>query len=99
MFPAAAARRTGQPTDCRKRGVNRSAARSGRMEVFREQSRPPPSSTMPNDAKTPPEGAHVTNFIRQHIERDLAEGKYAQRHWGGKPGPAETHARAPLDPA
>ena len=42
---------------------------------------------MPNDAKTPPEGAHVTNFIRQHIEHDLAEGKYAQRHWGGKPGP------------
>ena len=47
---------------------------------------------MPNDSKPPAEGAHVTNFIRQHIERDLAEGKYAQRHWGGKPGPAGTHA-------
>ena len=54
---------------------------------------------MPNDSKTPAEGAHVTNFIRQHIERDLAEGKYAQRHWGGRPGPAATHAKAPLDPA
>src|SRR5260221_751313 len=54
---------------------------------------------MPNDTKTPPEGAHVSNFIRQHVERDLAEGKYSQRHWGGRPGPASTHAAAPLDPA
>jgi glutaminyl-tRNA synthetase len=54
---------------------------------------------MPNDTKTPAEGAHVTNFIRQHIEKDLAEGKYAQRHWGGSPGPTSVHAQAPLDPA
>jgi glutaminyl-tRNA synthetase len=52
-----------------------------------------------NDTKTPPEGAHVTNFIRQHIERDLEAGKYSQRRWGGEPGPAATHANAPLDPA
>jgi glutaminyl-tRNA synthetase len=52
-----------------------------------------------NDTKTPPEGAHVTNFIRQHVERDLAEGKYASRRWGGRPGPASVHAEAPLDPA
>ena len=52
-----------------------------------------------NDTKTPPEGAHVTNFIRQHIERDLAEGKYAQRKWAGEPGPAPKHAAAPIDPA
>ncbi|HUL97447.1 MAG TPA: glutamine--tRNA ligase/YqeY domain fusion protein [Usitatibacter sp.] len=52
-----------------------------------------------NDSKTPPEGAHITNFIRQHIDRDLAEGKYSQRRWGGKPGPAATHANAPVDPA
>ena len=52
-----------------------------------------------NDTKTPPEGAHITNFIRQHVERDLVEGKYSQRHWGGKPGPASTHASAPLDAA
>jgi glutaminyl-tRNA synthetase len=52
-----------------------------------------------NDAKTPPEGAHLTNFIRTHIERDLAEGKYSTRRWGGKPGPASVHANAPLDPA
>jgi glutaminyl-tRNA synthetase len=52
-----------------------------------------------NDTKTPAEGAHVTNFIRQHIERDLADGKYAQRHWAGTPGTAPTHAAAALDPA
>ncbi len=52
-----------------------------------------------NDTKTPPEGAHVTNFIRQHIERDLAQGKYASRKWGGEPGPASKHAAAPADPA
>ena len=51
---------------------------------------------MPNDPRTPPtEGAHLTNFIRQHVERDLAEGKYAQRRWGGAPGLAASHD---LDP-
>ncbi len=54
---------------------------------------------MPNDTKPPIEGAHLTNFIRQHIERDLAEGKYAHRRWGGRPGPADVHASAPADPA
>ena len=55
---------------------------------------------MPNDTKAPaPESAHVTNFIRQAIERDLAAGKYAQRRWGGEPGPTPVHADAPADPA
>ncbi len=55
---------------------------------------------MPSDSKAPPEGAHLTNFIRQRIDDDLATGKYAQRHWGGAPGPAaEQHADAPIDPA
>ena len=53
---------------------------------------------MPNDTKTP-EGAHVTNFIKQRIEADLAAGKYAQRRWGGKPGKLVVHKDAPLDPA
>ena len=43
--------------------------------------------------------AHVTNFIRNVIEADLADGKYASRTWGGAPGPAATHAGAPGDPA
>ncbi|HXN16032.1 MAG TPA: glutamine--tRNA ligase, partial [Usitatibacter sp.] len=54
---------------------------------------------MPNDSKTPLEGAHVSNFIRQAIERDLAEGKYAERHWAGRPGPLWVHKEAPLDAA
>jgi glutaminyl-tRNA synthetase len=53
---------------------------------------------MPNDTRTP-EGAHVTNFIRQAIEKDLASGKYAARRWGGEPGPLSTHANAAPDPA
>jgi glutaminyl-tRNA synthetase len=43
--------------------------------------------------------AHVTNFIRNVIDADLASGKYASRTWGGRPGPAATHAGAPGDPA
>ncbi len=53
---------------------------------------------MPNDTKTP-ESAHLTNFIRQHIEKDLAQGKYGQRRWGGGPGPLSKHKDAPSDPA
>jgi glutaminyl-tRNA synthetase len=52
-----------------------------------------------NDTKTPPEGAHVTNFVRQHIERDLAEGRYAGRRWAGSPGPLSKQKDAPSDPA
>ncbi|MGA8045345.1 MAG: glutamate--tRNA ligase family protein, partial [Dermatophilaceae bacterium] len=46
-----------------------------------------------------PAAASTSNFIRSHIEADLAAGKYAARGWGGKPGPAPTHAAAPKDPA
>src|SRR6186713_1131345 len=42
---------------------------------------------------------HVTNFIRNIIEADLAKGTYASRRWGGKPGSAKVHAGAPPDPA
>ena len=40
-----------------------------------------------------------SNFLRQIIERDVAEGSYAQRHFGGSPGDAAHHAAGPLDPA
>ena len=43
--------------------------------------------------------ASTSNFIRSHIEADLAAGKYASRSWGGKPGPAHVHAGAPPDDA
>src|SRR5579872_6639824 len=54
---------------------------------------------MPNDTRTTAESAHVTNFIRQHIERDLEDGKYAARRWAGRPGPLSVQKGAPLDPA
>jgi glutaminyl-tRNA synthetase len=54
---------------------------------------------MPNDTRAPAEGAHLTNFIRQAIEKDLASGKYAQRKWGGEPGPRAKHESAAPDPA
>ncbi len=43
--------------------------------------------------------AQVTNFIRNIVEADLAKDAYAPRTWGGKPGPASTHANAPPDTA
>ena len=43
--------------------------------------------------------ASTSNFIRSHVDADLAAGKYAARTWGGKPGPARAHAGAPLDAA
>ena len=46
-----------------------------------------------------PAAAHVTNFIRNIVEEDLAKGTYAARTWGGKPGAAAVHAGAPADPA
>jgi glutaminyl-tRNA synthetase len=43
--------------------------------------------------------AHVTNFVRNAIDADLASGKYAARTWGGAPGLAAAHAGAAPDPA
>jgi glutaminyl-tRNA synthetase len=43
--------------------------------------------------------AHASNFLRHIIERDLAEGTYAARHFAGTPGDAAHHAAGPLDAA
>ena len=51
------------------------------------------------DKAQPHSVAQVTNFIRNIIEADLAQGKTAARTWGGKPGPASAHAGASSDPA
>ena len=51
------------------------------------------------DKAPPHSAAQVTNFIRNIIEADLAQGTNAARTWGGKPGPASAHAGAPPDPA
>ena len=50
-------------------------------------------------SNTKPAAPHITNFIRNIVEADLAKGTYAARTWGGKPGGAQTHANAPADPA
>lgn len=39
------------------------------------------------------------NFLRNIIERDLAQGVYAERSFAGTPGDAAHHAGQPLDPA
>jgi len=40
-----------------------------------------------------------SNFLRQVIERDLAQGTYASRKWGGQPGDAAQHEQGQPDPA
>ncbi len=39
------------------------------------------------------------NFLRTLIERELQDGVYAQRQWGGSPGDAAHHAAGAADPA
>jgi len=46
-----------------------------------------------------PAAASTSNFIRSHIEADLAGSKYAGRGWGGGPGQATLHRDAGTDPA
>jgi glutaminyl-tRNA synthetase len=41
----------------------------------------------------------ISNFLRQVIERDLAQGTYAGRKWGGQPGDAAQHEKGQTDPA
>ena len=47
----------------------------------------------------PPATPKPSNFLRQTIERDLASGAFASRHFGGAPGDAAHHAAGPIDPA
>ena len=50
----------------------------------------------PIDDNTP---AKSTNFLRGIIDRDLEQGTYASRQWGGTPGDAAHHAQGQPDPA
>ena len=52
------------------------------------------SGTAPADKEHPKQ----SNFLRQIIEKDLAEGTYAGRKWGGSPGDAAHHAAGIPDP-
>ena len=47
----------------------------------------------------PADPGKPSNFLRQIIERDLAQGTYAKRHFAGTPGDAAHHASGPRDPA
>jgi len=51
------------------------------------------ASTNPN---APSEGAEhkPSNFLRQIIEHDLAQGTYATRKWGGSPATPPTTRQA-----
>ena len=43
--------------------------------------------------------ARISNFLRNVIDADLAQGRYASRRFSGRPGPASVQAEAPLDGA
>ncbi|MCJ7798769.1 MAG: glutamine--tRNA ligase, partial [Polaromonas sp.] len=60
---------------------------------------PAPSKAAAVNVAADKETHKISNFLRQIIEKDLAEGTYASRHWGGSPGDAAHHAAGPLDAA
>jgi glutaminyl-tRNA synthetase len=57
-----------------------------------------PANPLP-DTPNAAENTKASNFLRQIIEADLAQGTYANRRWAGSPGDAAHHADAPLDSA
>ena len=40
---------------------------------------------------------HLTNFLRNIIEDDLRNARFARRRWAGTPGDGTHHAQAPID--
>lgn len=46
-----------------------------------------------------PSPAPVSNFLRTIIDNDLAQDRYADKRWAGKPGPASVQALGNSDPA
>ena len=61
---------------------------------------PTQKSTHPTPPAAATDGEHkVSNFLRQIIEKDLAQGTYASRRWAGSPGDAAHHGRGQPDPA
>jgi glutaminyl-tRNA synthetase len=67
------------------------------MQAMSSTPASPPVSSPANPAAQ--ESAKPSNFLRQIIDKDLAEGTYTSRHWGGSPGDAAHHAAGPLDTA
>lgn len=59
-----------------------------------------PSNAPKNNAPAAEGEEHkVSNFLRQIIEKDLEQGTYASRQWGGGPGDAAFHDAGQPDPA
>ena len=67
------------------------------MQAMSSTPASPPVSSPANPAAQ--ESAKPSHFLRQIIDKDLADGTYAARHWGGSPGDAAHHAAGPLDTA
>jgi glutaminyl-tRNA synthetase len=55
--------------------------------------------TAPKHDATTPADTKTSNFLRQVIERDLAQGTYDGRQWTGTPGEATRQAQGERDPA
>ncbi len=53
----------------------------------------------PHPSTPPVDELKPSNFLRQVIERDLAQGTYAGRRFAGTPGDAAHHAAGPIDAA
>ena len=51
------------------------------------------------DTQTSSQQHKPSNFLRQIIEKDLLEGTFTKRTWGGSPGDAAHHAAGQPDPA
>ncbi len=54
---------------------------------------------MTSPDKSTAEPQKPSNFLRQVIDHDIANGTYVTRHWAGTPGDAAHHAAGPLDTA
>ena len=54
---------------------------------------------MPAPHDKPADAPKPSNFLRTIIERELQDGVYAQRRWGGSPGDAAHHQAGAPDPA
>ena len=55
--------------------------------------------SMTTENTTPDASSKTSNFLRQIIEKDLEQGTYASRQWGGGPGDAAFHDAGIPDPA
>ena len=61
-------------------------------------SRTAASGPAPMSTPAPAAAAKPANFLRTLIEREIADGVYAQRQWGGAPGDAAHHQAGAADP-